>query len=209
MMSILLSAGISADALAKYVKLPNPAVSGKMSVEEAINNRRSVRQFKEEALSMEHISQLLFAAQGITNKYPPYRAAPSAGATYPLELYIVMEDGTYQYQPKKHRLKLIIKKDLRTDLAKAALGQAVVAKAPMDIVICADYRRTIRRYKERGERYVHMEAGHVAENIHLQAAALKLGSVPIGSFHDDDIKLLLNLHKSLTPLYIIPVGHPL
>ena len=195
------------NAMAKRISLPEPRTTSEVSVEEAINNRRSTRQFKEEDLSLKEISQLLFAGQGITNKYPAFRAAPSAGATYPLELFVATKDGIYRYIPKGHKLEQIEEKDIRTDLAKAALGQASISEAPVNIIICAEYKRTSKRYGERATRYVHIEAGHVAENILLQAVALTLGGVPIGAFYDDKVKLVLDLPEELDPLYIIPIGH--
>lgn len=198
------------------LNLLEPETSGSMSVEEAISKRRSVRSFTDEPLSMKDVSQLLWAAQGITDTNRNYRAAPSAGATYPLEVYIVLgshsvtdlAEGVYQYDPHSHQLEHVLTTDLRSNLADAALGQRSIRDAPISIIITAVYERTTGRYGERGVRYVHMEAGHVAQNVYLQAETLGLGLVVIGAFHDDDVQDLLQLSTDEHPLYIIPIGHP-
>ncbi len=190
------------------ISLPKPVTAGKMSVEEAIAKRRSVRAFADRRLSMMQVSQLVWAAQGVTDSSRGFRAAPSAGATYPLELYVVTSDGAFHYLPGSHRLVQISDRDLRTDLAEAALGQGSVRQAPVSLVFAAVYERTRARYGERAERYVHMEAGHAAENVHLQAVALGLGSVPVGAFDDRRAAKLLGLPAEQAVLYIVPVGYP-
>ena len=189
------------------IKLPAPKLKGTLSVEEAIYKRRSKRDFLPKDLSLEQISQLCFSAQGITEKSWGLRAAPSAGALYPLEIYLVKSDGVFHYIPEEHKLLSIVKGDRRDELAAAALGQSFIAEAPVDIVITAVYQRTRGKYGTRAERYVHIEAGHAAQNIHLQAVALGLGSVPIGAFFDEAVKSVLNLPKDHEPIYIIPVGY--
>lgn len=191
----------------EILSLPAPSLKGNVSVEETILKRISVRSFSGTELTKEEISQLAWAGQGITESSAGHRASPSAGATYPLELYVMNKDGLYHYEPHGHKLKLMRLGDLRSSLSRAALGQAFIAQAPVDIVITAVYERTARRYRERATRYVHIEVGHVAENIHLQAVALGLGSVPVGAFIDDEVKRVLSLPKEEVPLYIIPVGH--
>ncbi|MEM2901420.1 MAG: SagB/ThcOx family dehydrogenase [Candidatus Bathyarchaeia archaeon] len=201
---------------AGYVSLPPPDTVGSMSVEEAISKRRSIRNYADEPLTVHHLSQLLWSAQGITDPGQGLRAAPSAGATYPLEVYIVvglggvegLDPGVYRYDPRRHCLTLIAQGDLRENLSNAALNQKWIAEAPVDLVIAAEYERTTGRYGDRGVRYVHMEAGHVAENIYLQATALRLGVVTVGAFDDEAVQRLLSLPSSHKPLYIIPVGHP-
>lgn len=195
-------------AKAKEIQLPQPAIKGKISLEEAIVKRRSWRSFRPEELSMTEMGQLFWAAQGVTEKRGSYsfRAAPSAGALYPIEIYALTKDRVYHYLPWKHAVEVLRENDLRNDLARAALGQSAVSQAPLDIVICAVYERTISKYGERGVRYVYMEAGHVAQNIQLMAVCLGLGSVPVGAFDDHKVKALLNLDKNTEPLYIIPVG---
>ncbi len=199
-----------------FVKLPSPNLEGTMSVEEAIWRRRSVRSYTDEPLSLEDVSQLMWAAQGITDPVRGFRAAPSAGATYPLEVYLVvgkngvtgLDEGLYRYDPHEHQLERILEGDLRSALARAALDQSWVREAPVNIVVAAVYERTTSRYGERGVRYVHMEAGHVGQNLYLQATARRLGMVVVGAFNDDDVRSLLRLPYEQKPLYIIPVGHP-
>jgi SagB-type dehydrogenase family enzyme len=193
----------------KEIILPQPTLKGKVSLEEAIFKRRSQREFQRKELSLEQIGQLLWAAQGITAKRGGFnfRAAPSAGALYPLELYALTKDGLYHYIPAGHKLENLSDKDLRGDLARAALGQGSLASAALDIVICAVYERVTSKYGQRGVRYVHIEAGHAAQNIHLQAVALGLGSAPIGAFNDTAVKKCLLLPAACEPLYIIPIGY--
>ncbi|HDM91866.1 MAG TPA: SagB/ThcOx family dehydrogenase [Candidatus Korarchaeota archaeon] len=194
------------------VALPQPILKGNMSVEEAIATRRSVRKYSDEPLTLQELGQLLWAAQGITDVKRGFRAAPSAGATYPLELFVVVRDGgvvglgagIYAYDPWAHSLSLVRAGDFGDELADAALGQEWVRSAPACIVIVANYSRTMSVYGSRGERYVHMEAGHVGQNIYLQATALGLGTVAVGAFHDGDVAEILQ--TELAPLYIFPVG---
>ncbi len=198
------------------VKLPSPETTGPMSVEEAILRRRSIRSYTDAPLSLQDISQLVWAAQGITDPARKFRAAPSAGATYPLEVYIVVgsngvtgiAEGVYRYDPSEHQLENVLRGDLRSRLADAALGQSCVREAPVNIVIAAVYERTTRRYGDRGIRYVHMEVGHVGQNLYLQAEARGLGMVVVGAFDDDQVQELLQLPTDQKPLYIIPIGHP-
>jgi SagB-type dehydrogenase family enzyme len=197
------------------VKLPPPRERGEMSLEEAIARRRSVRRYKRESLSLFQLSQVLWAAQGITGA-GILRAAPSAGATYPLEVFVLigrggvegLEEGMYHYNVANHSLEPHKGGDLREELSIAARNEEFIAQAPVDIVICALYERTSRRYGRRGERYVHMEAGHVGENIHLQAVALGLAVVMVGAFEDERVRKLMDLAEEVKPLYIIPLGKP-
>jgi SagB-type dehydrogenase family enzyme len=193
--------------MAKEIKLPNPIEKGNLSVEEALQRRRSVRDYKKGALSLMEVSQLLWAGGG-QNLYR--RTAPSAGATYPLELYLVsgeiegLEMGLYHYLVSRHRLEKIKEEDLRKRLCRAALEQRMIERAPATLIIAADYQRTTGHYGQRGVRYVHMEVGHMGQNISLQAVALNLGTVMIGAFQDKEIKEILGIEEE--PLYIIPVG---
>jgi len=196
----------------KIIELPEPRKTGKISVEEAIARRRSRRSYSDKPISLSDISQLCWAAQGITDPIRKFRAAPSAGALYPIELFLVVgnaeiEAGVYQYIPFDHSLMLIKRGDYREDLYKAALRQEAVRRGAIDIVITAIYERTTRKYGERGIRYVHMEAGHVAQNIYLQAEALGLGTVSIGAFYDGMVREVLSLPKHYAPLYIMPIGY--
>ncbi|MBD3391232.1 MAG: SagB/ThcOx family dehydrogenase [Chitinivibrionales bacterium] len=189
-------------------ELPLPQTKGEMSLEQAIEQRRSVRSFRPHALSDRDLSQLLWAAQGITDTSRKLRAAPSAGATYPLETYVVTADAIYRYDVDKHALRAVEKGDHRPALARAALGQGCVRTAPAIIVFTAVPARTTVRYGNRGLRYIHMEAGHSAQNVHLQAAALGLGSVPVGAFDDERVSEVLGCSGKEEPLYIVPVGVP-
>jgi SagB-type dehydrogenase family enzyme len=189
------------------IALPAPRLDGEMSLEEAIATRRSVREFTEETLSWGEISQLLWAAQGITDPRG-LRAAPSAGALYPLELYVAVAEAVYRYLPTGHALQVLWQEDLRRELWQAGLRQGALQEAPAIFVVTGVYERTEAKYGERAERYVKLEAGHAAQNILLQAVALELGAVPIGAFYDDQVQAALALPLDHQPLYLIPVGHP-
>lgn len=170
--------------------------------------RRSVREFSDQQLTLEELGQLLWAAQGITHP-AGYRTAPSAGALYPLEVYVITGEGIYHYEPEGHLLFLHKRGDFRPSLHRAALQQSPVLRALAVFLIAAVYDRTEAKYgKERSPRYVHLEAGHAAENLLLQAVALDLGAVPIGAFIDDEVQEVLSLPEDHQPLYLIPVGHP-
>ncbi len=187
-----------------------------MSLEEAVARRRSIRKFIPEPISQSQLSQILWAAQGITDTSWKSRAVPSAGATYPLEIFVVcgrnciegVGGGIYYYNLASHSLTLHYKGDVRLELARAALDQEFIYEAPVDIVICALYERTLRRYGSRGERYVHIEVGHAGQNIYLQATALGLVTVAIGAFYDEQVREVLRLDKQYKPLYIMSVGKP-
>lgn len=193
------------------IKLPEPSYTGNISVETALSKRRSIRDYSGENLTLDEVSQLLWAAQGITAPWGG-RTAPSAGALYPLELYIVVGDvegidkGVYKYNREEHELEKVKEGDIRAELADAAIGQACIRDAAIDIVFTAVYERTTRKYGERGIRYVHMEAGHAAQNVYLQAVSLDLGTVVIGAFIDDRVKELVNAGEQEKTLYIMPVG---
>lgn len=189
------------------IDLPEPRLAGTVSLEETVAQRRSIRSFAADTLTLEQTGQLLWAGQGITDESRGLRAPPSAGATYPMTLYLVNAQGIFRYEPEPHRLSTVRTGDHRGALQRAALNQSSVGGAPVNIVVVAQYTRTTGRYGERGVRYVHIEAGHVAQNIHLQAVAEGLGSVPIGAFSDDEVRNVLELGDDLTPLYVIPVGH--
>jgi len=189
------------------IKLPTSRETGKLSLEETIKKRRSERSLSGKPLTLDQISQLLWATQGITDNSREFRSAPSAGATYPLEVYLVSPDGVFLYIPDIHSIKRVKNGDLREQLSHACLGQVFVKDASVDIVICADFKRTTARYGKRGEGYVYIEVGHAAENLHLQAVAEGLGSVPVGAFSDDQVKKVLDLPDDLVPIYVVPVGY--
>lgn len=177
-----------------------------MSLEKAITARRSRRDFLSKSLTLEQIGQLAWAAQG-QEAGSRYRTTPSAGATYPLELFIVTGDGLFHYLPAKHSLEKLIDEDLRTELAVAAWGQGFIEDAPVTLIFAAELNRTTNRYGQRGVRYVYMEAGHAAQNVHLQAESLGLGSVAVGAFDDSSVSEVLILPENLEPVYMVTVGY--
>ncbi|MCX5834209.1 MAG: SagB/ThcOx family dehydrogenase [Deltaproteobacteria bacterium] len=191
----------------KVIQLPRPVHTGKMSLEETILRRESVRDFTSKPLTLQEFSQLLWAAQGITRKWGG-RAAPSAGALYPLEVYLVTAEGFFHYLPARHHMIPLSDRNLLKDLCHAALGQSCTREAPAVIVLTAVHERTSGKYGPRAERYIAMEAGHAAQNILLQATALGLGALPVGAFYDDRVQKALGLPGDHQPLYLIPVGHP-
>ncbi|MBL7070721.1 MAG: divalent cation tolerance protein CutA [Candidatus Omnitrophica bacterium] len=192
----------------KEIALPLPDLKGEMSVEESISGRRSVRAFKLQDLTPEEVSQLLWACQGITDKETGHRAAPSAGALYPLEAYVVKMDGIFHYNVENHSLEPVIEKDERKALVGAAWNQGFIEGAPMTVVLCAIRSRVTSRYGAKADMYINMEAGHAAQNLHLQAVALGLASVPVGAFDVDAIRKILDLPEDYEPVYLIPVGYP-
>lgn len=196
---------LAAVAIGETIALPAAARESSVSLEQAVARRRSCRSFSKEPLALEQLAQLLWAAQGITGG-PGLRAAPSAGACYPLEVYVVGEHGMFKYRPQEHALTKTGEGDRRTQLARAALGQSFIVAAPVTLVLAAVYQRTTGRYGERGIRYVYMDVGCAAENVHLQAQALGLGSVAVGAFQDDAVAAALALPQEEQPLYLIPVG---
>jgi SagB-type dehydrogenase family enzyme len=195
----------------EFISLPEPVTSGDKPLESLLQQRRSVREYQEAALDLSAIGQLLWAAQGITDPQG-FRTAPSAGALYPLELYVVagnvdsLPPGVYHYHPDKHRLQQTEAGDLRPMLARAALGQPWVKAAAAVVVVTAVYDRTTRKYGKRGIRYVHMEVGHAAQNLFLQAEALGLAAVVVGAFEDDAVATVLKLPANVQPLMLLPVA---
>ncbi|MFX1377362.1 MAG: SagB/ThcOx family dehydrogenase [Promethearchaeota archaeon] len=188
------------------LQLSKPVLVGSKSLEECIYKRKSVRTYSDKKIQIDLISQLLWAAQG---RKGLNRTVPSAGATYPLEIYAIIKDkGYFHYNFKKHILELITEKNLGHQIAQASWNQRFIEEAYLNIIICADYSRTTNRYGERGLRYVYIEVGHCAQNIHLEAVALDLSSVPIGAFQDRQVKEILDLPKNVEPIYIIPIGYP-
>jgi SagB-type dehydrogenase family enzyme len=199
------------------LRLPEPPAQGKLSVEEAIGRRRTAREFSAQPLTLSEVSALLWSGQGITDKKENKRAAPSAGALYPLELLVAVKSngvkglaaGLYQYQPPGHRLLPLSDQDLSKQIAAAALNQNWVAAAPVIVLVTGDYSRTAKKYGERARRYVHLEAGHAAENILLEAQSLGLAAGIVGAFDDAELgRNVLRLPASLSPLLLLPLGHP-
>lgn len=199
---------VPADAPGRTVTMPAPHDDGPMSLEEALTTRRSVRSFTGRHLTFDDLSQLMWAAQGRTEPDGAGRTAPSAGGTYPLEVYVATPDGTFHYLPEGHSLETLGGADLRAALADAALAQEWMARAAAVVVIAAVFSRTEQRYGDRAERYVLLEAGHAAQNVLLQATAMELAATPVGAFHDEHVQATLGLPGDHEPLYLIPVGHP-
>ena len=197
----------------KEIKMPEPRFDSAISVEKVLRSRRSVREFSKDPLELSQIAQLAWATQGITGA-EAHRTAPSAGALYALELYIVAANvnglpaGIYRYEPPIHEVSSVIESDTRRELSRAALEQASISQAAAIFALSAVYERISTKYGERGIRYAHMEAGHAAQNLLLQAVALGLGAVLVGAFDDAKVKRVLGLSKNEAPLYLIPVGKP-
>ncbi len=205
---------------ATVVKLPDPARDGRISVEKTLAERRSVRQYASAPLTLADVSQLLWSAYGVTKPVPNVpmlrgglKTAPSAGALYPLELYVVagnvtnLAPGVYRYRPESHDLVLVSGGDKRQALFEAAGEQACVKSAPASIVYSAVFSRNTGKYGKRGrERYVCMDLGHSAENVYLQCGSLGLGTCAIGAFINADLKRVIGMTKAEEPLYIMPVG---
>lgn len=198
--------------------LPSPLYIGEMSVEEALQTRRSIRNFTNQSLTVQQVSQLLWATYGVTqvsSSGREYKTAPSAGATYPLEIYLMagnvegLEAGLYRYNPGKNSLKQELQGDIRQQVMNACLGQRMIGKAPAGIVFSAVFERTVSRYGNRGnERYVYMDLGHAAQNTYLQATAIGLGTCAVGAFDDDLLQEVLRLPDEEKVLYLMPLGFP-
>ena len=196
----------------EQVVLPKPAVTGSDSLEQLLAQRRSVRDYQGTAVELADIGQLLWAAQGITHAQG-YRTAPSAGALYPLELYVVagnvegLADGVYHYNAAQHDLTRTIDIDLRDKLSQAAYSQDWIMHAAAIIVFTAIHERTTKKYGKRGKRYVYIEAGHAAQNLFLQAESLELASVVVGAFNDKAVIGMLQLRDNTAPILLMPIGH--
>lgn len=191
--------------MGKIISLGKPSLDSAVSLEKVIFSRRSRRHFLPTPLTLDQIGQLVFSAQGIETGCK-YRTVPSAGATYPLELFVVGADGLFRYLPAEHSLEKLADRDLRSSLAAAAWGQKFIEEAPLTLVFAAKFSRTTTRYGRRGIRYVYMEAGHAAQNVHLQAESLGLGSVAVGAFDDASVTNVLSLPKDIEPVYMVVAG---
>ena len=198
----------------KKIKLPPASSRGKLSLEEAMKQRTSQRRFLDRPLSLSQVSQLLWAAQGMTEGGTFKRTAPSAGGLYPLEVYLVvgnvdaLERGVYHYQPEGHVVSFVLEGSYQHSLATACLSQSFVGASPLSIVVAAEYERTAIKYGERGVRYVLMEVGHVGQNIALQAVTLGLAACHVGAFRDEEVSRVLKLPERHRPLYVLVVGYP-
>ena len=196
----------------KNTLLP-PQRAGRVPLEECLLKRRSIREYTDSPLTVADVAQLVWAAQGVTSE-DQRRTAPSAGALYPMETYLValnvegLASGLYKYHPEEHSLALIAPGSLGRAVARAALDQDFIQHAGAVILMAAVNQRTTVKYGQRGIRYVHMEAGHTAQNVCLQATALGLGCVPVGAFDDSGLRQLLQLDADEEPLYLLPSGEP-
>lgn len=195
------------------LSLPKTGPGPALALEQLLARRRSVRDYTSESVTLAQAAALLRAAAGITAP-PQLRTAPSAGALYPLQLYLVAGDvselapGIYRHHPEQDAIVLQAGGDRRDDLANAALGQSWLALAPLTLVFAACYSRTTWKYRQRGIRYVHIEVGHAAQNALLMAVALDLGAAVVGAFDDARLASLLGLSEEESPLYLLPAGHP-
>ncbi len=202
------------------IYLPPPRLDGRISLERVLAMRRSIREYSNEPLTLNELSQLLWATYGVTEPKHGFKTTPSAGATFPLVVYVIakpnsvrtsngfLDPGSYRYDPYTHSILLVKRGNLIRELYKACLRQAWVLRAPVNIIIAAIYERTTGYYGERGRRYVIMEVGHASQNLYLQATALGLGTVAVGAFKDEQVKSIAGLRTDEEPLYVMPVGKP-
>ncbi len=194
------------------IALPEFRTAGDVSIEESMQKRRSIREYSDAPLTLDDIGQLAWSAQGITDPVRNYRTAPSAGATFPVEIYFILTkvpdaaDGLYRYQNENHSLQKIRDGDLRPDLYNVALQQDAITNAPVAMVITGVLSRIEPRYRDRALRYMYMEAGHVAQNVYLQSVPLSIGTVVIGAFEDNGVRDVLGLDEGEYPMYIMPLG---
>lgn len=193
------------------LKLPDPVLAGNISIEQTLAQRRSIRSYSNNELSLSNVSQILWAAQGMTlDRF--FRTAPSAGALYPLEVYLVagnvsgLDIGVYRYVPSRHSMIRVLDGDRRDELCRASLSQPHIRDAAAVVVLAADYSRTTVKYGNRGIRYVHIEVGCAAENICLQGVSLGIGMCVTGAFDDEEVGSILNLPSNEDPLLILPIG---
>jgi SagB-type dehydrogenase family enzyme len=217
--SIKKSMAVEADgttgSMERHMNLPKPILKGEVSVEEAIKHRRTIRSYLSKALTLEQLSQIFWAAQGITEDGGYKRSAPSAGALYPLDIYAAVGDngvegvkaGIYHYNAHKHVALLIAEGDFRKEVARTALSQMWMARAPINLVITSEYSRITSKYGTRGEMYAMIEAGLVGQNIFLQAEALGLRAGIVGAFQGNDVIRVMKISRAHDPLLILPVGY--
>ena len=196
------------------MNLPAPDIHGNLPLETAIKQRRTVRSFADRPLTVDQLSQILWAAQGITDEGGLKRAAPSGGALYPIDVYAVvgkngvqgLAQGVHLYDPHRHSIRKIVATDQRGDVAVAALRQMWMATAPVILVLTAEYSRITIKYGQRGERYAMIEVGHIGQNIFLQCEALDLAAGIVGAFYDKEVARAIHAKKNHEPLIIMPVG---
>jgi SagB-type dehydrogenase family enzyme len=192
----------------KEMTLPPAKTTGQMSLEEAIQKRKSVRKYSGKELTLEQVAQILWAANGANpRKNFIARNVPSAGGIFPMTVYLLDKNGVYRYQPLNHSLALVKEGDKRKELTEAALGQRFISQAPVDLVITADVAKCAQKYSDRAQRFTDMEAGHIGQNVSLEAVSLGLGTVMTGVFNDEAVRDVIGASDKETPLYIIPVGY--
>lgn len=202
----------------KSVQLPKPSYKGSMSVEAAMQGKKSLRNFSKTPLSLQEVSQILWATNG---RLPAdaisgatIKVTPSAGGLYPLDIFLISGQGTveglpegiYMYKPLTNSLLHVASGDNRKLLAYASLSQMWIARAPAIVVIAATFARTTAKYSQRGIQYVFMEAGNANQNMYLQAAAMGLRMGTVGAFNDPQVAAVLKLPSSMKPLLVVPVG---
>jgi SagB-type dehydrogenase family enzyme len=195
------------------IALPDPRGHEGLSLEDALEARRSQREYTGEPLALEELSRLLHAAQGITESGRDYRAAPSAGALYPIEVYAAvhnvagLEGGIYHYAVQEHKLEMLREGDFRAAVRKAGLGQDLLARAAVCFILSAVFQRTRWKYRERNYRYVLLEAGHIGQNVYLAATSMGLGACAVGAFTDEHLNAMLGLDgEEEAALHIVAVG---
>ncbi|MCD6327726.1 SagB/ThcOx family dehydrogenase [bacterium] len=204
--------------MSAIIPLPEIGYAGGLDIKSAIHERVSVRSFDNRPLSVVDVANLMWSAQGYVRSGK--RAVPSAGATFPLEIFLAVaengvegiEAGVYHYRhhydKDSHSLKTRYNGPVIDELAAACHGQGCVEQARAVIAVLSEDERTTTRYKERGVRYCHIEAGHAGQNVSLMAVSLGLGTVMVGAYRDDEVVKALHLKEGIMPYYLIPVGHP-
>jgi protease I len=214
------------------VQLAEPKLKGQISLEEALARRRSVRQFTGQPLKMADIAQLAWAGQGITEPQKGLRTAPSAGQTYPVELYFATQDGLFVYRPQGHLLEQVIDSAEPSQRIRQMLGATAGRTSPAEagyakagpqsaassggvtqaggyLVLAGSVKKLSIQFREDARKYMLLEAGHIAQNIQLQAVCLDLGSVTVGGFNAGELSRICKLSREFEPIYIICVGYPL
>lgn len=189
------------------IALPDPQTTSGMALHDVLLRRRSCREFSERPLTDQQLTQLCWAAQGISGE-DGLRTTPSAGALFPMTLFVANSAGLFEYLPRRQALRSLLNKDVRKSLQAAALGQECVGEAPVCLILAMNVKKTAGKYGDRAARYCTLEAGHAAQNVLLEATALGLGGVPVGAFQDRDVSAVLKLPEDLLPVYLLPVGYP-
>ncbi len=208
LLGLVTSTAIAQKTTPKKIMFPKVETKGKLSLEETLWQRKSTRSFSGKALTTKQIGQLLWAAQGVNRPANQHRTAPSAGGTYPLEIYYIVSDGVYHYLPDQHAAVQVKSGNMWKALNKVGLTTESAYNAPCIFIITAVIERTYSKYKEPAEHYVYLEGGHAAQNLLLQLIPLGLGGVPNGSILTPKANKLLGMSKEEQPIYILAVGTP-